>query len=306
VIERVRGSKVKRRRGRRSGWHPKTAEKIELAREILEAHHPMTLRQVFYQLVSRLVIENSVSSYAMLSRLLAEARIRGIIPWEWMEDRTRRPRTVSMWDDLPDYGNSMLHWYRRNVWADQPSYVEVWLEKDALSGIFENILDPYGVTLNVGRGFDGWSSLNEAADRYRQQGGDDVSVVDGHIYSGDSTILYFGDFDPSGEDMVRSLKERLGAIGAHPEIIKCALTRDDIDRYHLPPMMTKKKDTRAKAFIAKHGDIAVELDALPVDVLTSQLVDEVEARMDLDALEATRELEKQERQRLREMLVELE
>lgn len=189
-----------------------------------------------------------------------------------------------MWDDLPDFGRSAAAGYRRDVWASQPAYLEVWLEKDALSGIFEDILEPYGVTLNVGRGYDGWDSIHNAAERF----GDGDGV----------TLLYFGDFDPSGEDMVRSLGERLADQGATPLIIKCALTAEDVRRYRLPPAFTKITDSRRAAFVAKHGDISVELDALPLDALQARLHTEVRSRMDLEALQAVRDVEREERQRL--------
>jgi hypothetical protein len=117
-----------------------------------------------------------------------------------------------------------------------------------------------------------------------------------------TTILYFGDFDPSGEDMVRSLGERLAFFEVEPTIKKCALTADDVTRYQLPPDFTKATDTRRAAFVEKYGDIAVELDALPVEVLRARLVEEVEALMDLQALAEIRQLENEERQRLADAL----
>ncbi len=266
------------------GKHQKTLDILETTLDVLADHHPMTVRQVYYQLVSRQVIENNRSQYQAVSNILVDARKDGTIPWEWIEDRLRRPRRVSMWDDLGVFTQTVLAAYRRNVWGTQPDYVECWLEKDALSGIFEDAVRPYGVTLNVGRGYDGWDSLHHAAERY----------ADWDF----TTVLYFGDFDPSGEDMVRSLGERLAFFGVEPEIIKCALTREDITRYNLPPDFTKTTDSRAAAFIAKHGDICVELDALPPDVLRDRVIEAVEARMDLEALEATRTIEATEKDRL--------
>jgi hypothetical protein len=213
-----------------------------------------------------------------------DARKDGIIPWEWIEDRLRRPRQVSMWSSLEEFAEIAKLAYRRDVWDFQPSYFEVWLEKDALSGIFEDILDRFGATLNLGRGFDGWTSIRDAAVR---------------LGEGDGTeILYFGDFDPSGEDMVRSLRERLSWFGSEPQIVKCALTLDDVRRYNLPTDLTKATDTRQAAFVAKYGDVSVELDALPADVLRARLIQEVEARMDTAALDRVRGIEQDERSRL--------
>jgi hypothetical protein len=160
------------------GRHARTQTILDAAIEVLGQHNPMTLRQAYYQLVARQVIENSRSQYQALSKLLVQARLQGDIPWEWIEDRTRRPRRVSMWAGLSDFAQTARRAYRRNVWATQPGYLEVWLEKDALSGIFEDVLNSYGLTLNVGRGYDGWDSIYNAAGRF--------SGI------GDATILYFG------------------------------------------------------------------------------------------------------------------
>lgn len=88
------------------------------------------------------------------------------------------------------------------------------------------------MTLNVGRGFDGSDSIHNAAQRL----------------GADETVLYFGDFDPSGGDMVRSPRERLASLGSRPEIVKCAPTFGDVQRYALPPDFTKATDTRRAAF----------------------------------------------------------
>jgi hypothetical protein len=269
------------------GRQEKTIQLIEIAKDILSEGHPMTVRQVYYQLVSRQVIKNNRGQYQAVSNALVSARREGIIPWGWVEDRLRRPRHVSMWSGLPSFAETCRIAYRRDVWKTQSNYLEVWLEKDALSGIFEDVLNSYGVTLNVGRGYDGWDSIHNAAKRYADKS---------------ATVLYFGDFDPSGEDMVRSLISRLGDQGAEPEVIKCALTREDIRHYKLPPDFAKKTDTRTAAFIVKHGDISVELDALPPVVLRNRLVEEVSRRMDLKALKAIKTIEEKERAELVKLL----
>jgi len=266
------------------GTHGKTLALIAEAHDILSEHNPMTLRQLYYQLVARQVIKNTLNRYKALSRVISDARWDGLIPWEWIEDRLRRPRHVSMWNDLADFGRDVVRAYRRDVWASQSGRVEAWCEKDALSGIFEDALEPYGVTLSVGRGYDSTTSVKSAADRF----GDGDGV----------TVLYFGDFDPSGWDMTRSLTERLAWFGCEPEVVRCALTPDDIARHNLPPDFTKVTDTRRARFVARHGDVSVELDALPVDVLRDRIVTEVEARIDLDALAEVKHIEAGERAKL--------
>jgi hypothetical protein len=197
-----------------------------------------------------------------VSNALVDARKEGSIPREWIEDRLRRSREVSMWDNLGDLINAAVNGHRRDVWPTQPAYVEVWLE--------------------------GAPRLFDLPDELIP-----------------TTVLYFGDFDLSGEVMVRSLGERLEFFGIHPTIKKCALTADDVTRYQLPPDFTKTADIRRAAFVAKYGDMAVELDALPVDVLRARVVEEVEALMDLDALAEVRRIEEDERRRLAEAVCDL-
>jgi hypothetical protein len=257
--------------------HAKTLTLINTARDILQSYNPMTVRQVYYRLVAAQVINNNRSEYQAVSKALATARKDGFIPWEWIEDRLRKPRHVSMWDSMGEFARTAAQAFRLDVWQTQQHYLEVWLEKDALSGIFENVLNPYGVTLNVGRGYDGWSSIHGAARRF--------------MTGINKTILYYGDFDPSGEDMVRSLRDRLAFFGCEPEIIKCALTLDDIQQYNLPPDPTKSTDTRQAAFIKKYGDMAVELDALPPEVLATSIKKAVESLIDLRNLAELRRQE---------------
>jgi len=268
----------------------KTLELIESARAVLAEYHPMTVRQVFYQLVSRLVLKNTEQQYKQLSRHLTTAREEGIIPDEWIEDRTRRPRDVPMWDGLDEFLSDARYWYRRNVWNTQPRYVVLWVEKDALSGIFEEITNEYGVTLVVGRGYNSHSIKAEMAKRFQS--------IEKPI-----TILYFGDFDPSGENIYQNLKESFPRdFGISLEIKKVALRFEDIERYQLPPNPAKKTDSRAGSFIEKYGDISVELDALPLPVLQKRIRESIHHRMDMEALLQVAQVEAKEKARLVSML----
>lgn len=260
------------------------------AREELAAGHPMTLRQVHYRLVSRddVVHPNTISAYNTLGGWLRDDRLAGDVPWEWMEDRLRVAKGWQMWTDPAEFLGDVQSDYYRNPWQDQSHYVEVWCEKDALSGIFSDALSRYRVTLNIGRGYDGWSSIKRAADRYYRRKDEGI----------DTTVLYFGDFDPSGEDMHRSLIERFATLGVYPEIPKAALTPEDARR--LPGDVTKADDTRAAAFVAKYGDLAVELDALPVGQLRSRIQQGVEEWMDMEALSENARIERAQREKLRD------
>jgi len=239
---------------RRRRTNAETSEIKAVIHAVLEANHPMTVRQIYYQLVARQVVENRQAQYQAISTLLVRMRQSGEVPWDYVEDRNRRPRTAQMWDASAELLEAVHGAYRRDVWTEQEHYFEMWLEKDALSGIFEDVLRPFGITLNVGRGYDGWSSIRNAAERIKAQ-------------DKPSTIYYWGDFDPSGEDMHRSLIERLAFFDCHPEIVKVGLTKQQIEEYNLPSDPAKTTDSRRAGFVERHGDLSVELDALPVDVL---------------------------------------
>ena len=144
------------------------------------------------------------------------------------------------------------------------------------------------MTLNVGRGYDGWDSIRNAAERYGDGSG--------------TAVLYFGDHDPSGEDMLRSLEVRLAHFDCRPELLKIALTLEDVRRYDLPPNPTKSTDTRQAAYVDRHGDKCWELDALPPPVLRERIVAALQERMDLDALERVEKHQERDRRKLERLL----
>ena len=259
----------------------KTLDLIKEAFNVLSEYNPMTLRQVYYQLVSKQIIENKKSEYQRLDNALILARKEGLIPYDWIEDRTRRPRDIAMWEDLKDYLEAVRYSYRKNIWSRQKNYVLVWVEKEALSEIFRKIVEPYGVTLVVGRGYNSLSIKKELADRFKSM---NKSVI----------ILYFGDFDPSGEDIYRDLIDSFSFFETRPKIEKIALTREQVEEYHLPFDFTKKTDARASKFIDKYGDMAVELDALPIQVLQGLIKENIEKYLDAKAFNSVIAEEEQE------------
>jgi hypothetical protein len=272
-----------------------TIDIIRAAQAVLEGYGPsasLTIRQLYYQLVVAKVLPNSQSSYKKVGRAMVKARKEGLIPWGRIEDRLRLPRGKQMWPDVATYLRAVANSFHADVWEWQPRYMEFWLEKEALAGIFEEELDRFGIILNVGRGYDGWSSIRNAANRFKRWAEKRSEIEGSRRGTGDCTIVYFGDFDPSGEDMVRSLEERLGFFGVRPVVYKSSITPSDIERYNLPPDPTKLTDSRSPAFIAEHGRMStVELDALPIRALQQRIRREASSRMDPTALQAARDVE---------------
>lgn len=222
---------------------------------------------MYYQLVSRDVIPNQAVEYTRLSNVLKKGRMSGIVDWDAIEDRVRKPKLPYWVYDQEDAMQDMIKQYRLDRMKGQDQKIEVWIEKDALSGILSRVTNKYHCRMMVNRGY---SSLSAMYDVY------------GRLNSGD-TILYFGDHDPSGLDMVRDIRERLYSFnGLDIEVVPVALNMDQIHMYDPPPNPTKVQDPRAGWYIEQWGHTSWELDALQPQVLIDLAEGEILKRIDLD------------------------
>lgn len=250
-----------RERFKNVNFKAESRERIDQANEIIAEYQAqgltLTLRQLYYQFVSRNIIPNVERSYKNLSSLLNDARMAGLVDWSAIEDRVRVPRRASEWRSISDLVESAVEAFRLPRWADQDYYAELWVEKDALAGVLEPLGDEYHVTVMVNRGYSSASAMYDSSKRFIRKR--DKSCV----------LFYLGDFDPSGEDMVRDIRDRLTTFEADVEVTKIALTQAQIDQYDPPPNPAKTSDPRAAEFIAKNGATSYEVDALPPDVLQS-------------------------------------
>lgn len=261
-------------------WTEFQFDKLNKVRDTLhelEEFKPLTLRQIYYQLVGKGYIENNVSQYGMLSKLIKHARIDGYISWEDIEDRVRSYHDLTGWYNSENFIKAsvkqFLTNYQRDLLQSQNIYPEIWIEKDALSSIFTRVAAPYTIPVVVCRGFSSVSFLN------------DYKVRLSNYPNRKPVLLYFGDFDPSGVEMLTAmettLRDELGVVGI--KFKRIALLKEDIYKYKLPhsPDALKKTDTRAKKHIAEYGEIAVELDALPPKVLQSKIKEAIEDELDM-------------------------
>jgi hypothetical protein len=149
--------------------------------------------------------------------------------------------------------------YRKDLWRDADCYVEIWLEKDALSGVLWPITSLYDVPLMVARGYASLSFLHGSAEY--------LNELDVPAY-----VYHLGDFDPSGVNAAEKIEETLRELApdADIEFQRIAVTEEQIAFWDLPTRPTKKSDTRSKGF----GDTSVELDAIEPEQLRT-LVDDV-------------------------------
>jgi len=240
---------------------------VDAALDIFQQYDTaITLRQLYYRLVSRLLIPNTINSYKRLSRIMVKAREDGDVPLNCIEDRSRRVlgRGDMGYNSAEEYLKKKIttlqdSWksFTMPMWDDQPKNVMISLEKDALSRLVSREANRFSVRTFPTRGYPSFSYVQEMSRYITNQLGGKPTVV-----------LYFGDFDPSGVDIERDLSERLEKYGAKDFTVKrIALTADQIKKYRLPPMPVKMSDARADSFLEEHGDRAVELDALDPNLL---------------------------------------
>lgn len=243
----------------------------------------LTLRQAYYQLVAQDMIPNTQQSYKQLGVLVNDARLAGLIDWDAIEDRTRFLRYNEHWETVGGVIESAAYSYHLDHWAGQENYVEVWVEKDALIGIVEQISKKLDVSHFSCRGYVSQSEMWNAAMRIRKRNRDGQNVI----------LLHLGDHDPSGIDMSRDIRDRLNMFGAHGfEFHRLALNMDQINVYDPPPNPAKITDTRAKAYIGKYGRESWELDALDPKVIRDIIGENVAKYRDEKMYQAIVEKEK--------------
>jgi hypothetical protein len=281
----VYGSSPINRRARR------TRREIESIREalynLLEQQNPMTVRQVFYRLVSQGVIDKTENEYKnSVGRLLVSMRRAGEIPYGWIADATRWQRKPDTYSSLESALRYTARTYRRSLWDDQDVYVEIWTEKDAIAGIIMEETDPWDVPLMVSRGFSSLSYLYEAAEAIKHK-------------NKPAWLYYFGDHDPSGVHIDKNIKQNLRQLAPKADIrfVRLAVRPEQIEEWDLPTRPTKRSDSRGKNF---EGE-SVEVDAIPPDLLRELVRYAITQHVDMDKLEVLRVAEASEREILKKI-----
>lgn len=291
---------------RSTNFRADTLGRITQAQSIIREYdgQKLTARQIYYQFVARDLIPNTPRSYQNLTAILTDARYAGLIDWESIEDRGREPDVPGEWDTIDQIVDAAVNQWRSPRWRDQPKYVELWVEKQALAGVLAPIARRNHVPLMVNKGYSSASAMKASADRmleacgvtvvvqcdncasdfdYRDANGsckyceEKTQAMFRYNYaSGDNegdeceevekeiVVLYLGDHDPSGKDMVRDIRDRLTEFGVpNLKVDAIALTTAQVRKFNPPPNPAKITDSRAAAYIAEFGNQSWELDALP-------------------------------------------
>lgn len=246
----------------------------------------LTLRQLYYQFVARDIIPNTQASYKNLGSLINDARLAGMVDWDAIVDRTRSIRGLQHWGHPSQIVGACSESYHLDRWDDQPYRPEVWIEKDALVGIFERVCRELDVPLLSCRGYTSQSEMWGAGQRLL-----------GYKDSGQKPIIFhFGDHDPSGRDMSRDIKDRLQMFTRGGFYFKrLALNMDQVEQYDPPPNPAKVTDSRAEAYIQEFGDESWELDALEPAVLADLCRTAIRNIMDTGRMSA--KIDEQQRHR---------
>lgn len=303
---------------------PATQAIIDRANDIIDEYNgqALTLRQVYYRFIATDTIpdawiddeynrkhhlpagtKNTIKNYKRLCGILNDGRYAGLIDWAAIEDRGRRPDLPHQWDSIDDLMESALSQFRLPRWDGQRHYVELWVEKQALAGVLEPIADEYHVALLLDKGYNSASAIYESAQRI-------TGTLNAFLVPPKPVILYVGDHDPSGEDMVRDLADRLVELSPNCrrriEIRKVALTMEQIRFYDPPPNPAKTTDSRYARYAAEHGDDAWEVDAIPPNELLRIVREALESLLDRPAMEEIIAQEKAQTGQLRKALARVQ
>lgn len=271
----------------------------------------LTNRQLYYQLVGKDLIPNKNKVYKKICSFITDERYAGKIDWEAIEDKERIPEMPSEWNDVSSLIRSAISSFRLYRWEDQEYYVEMYCEKKAGINVLKPIANKYHMFFGFNKGYSSASAMYDLAKRIKEQQENGKKTV----------ILYFGDHDPSGLDMVRDIKDRITEFltkGNDPieiddynfdsdednepyfKVINVALTQEQIKKFNPPPNPAKITDPRAKAYIKKYGNVSWELDSLDALELRGIAEDSIYDYINMEKYNAWIKKEKEQKKALEE------
>lgn len=240
----------------------------------------VTLRQLFYRLVSALILTNTRADYSTLSSRTAAARRAGTFPA--LADKTRAVRRMACWDGPDALLAAARVQYRRDRTEGQEVTLVLGVEKEGLvEQLSQWFGDPLGLPIVALHGYSSQTYADDIRDFVESTGRPAI-------------LAYAGDFDPSGEDIERDFVAR---TDCWQKVIRVALTPAQVEEYELPPMPGKATDTRAAGFVARHGELVqVEVDALDPRDLRLLFQQQVDRYTDTSLVAEILALEAEERE----------
>jgi hypothetical protein len=254
--------------------------------EVLDDEHPATLRGTFYRVISAGAVAKSEAGYKLVGRQVLKLRRSGDLPYSWITDGTRYILKPRSWNDLDEMLEDAAASYRLMLWRDQNINVQMFTEKDAITGVISGVTAEWDVPLGVLRGYSSESFAWSVAES---------------LPTWKPTIMYqLGDHDPSGVDAWRNFAEKVTAFAPEADVRfeRLAVLPEQIELWDLPTRPTKRTDSRSGGFVGE----SVEVDAIAPSMLRTLVRRAIEQHIDPDALALTRSVEASERDVLTEMI----
>lgn len=254
-------------------------------------HYPLLNYKFFRNTKRRTLYVNDRKSYQDLSDLITRLRLLGEIPWEAVSDETRPVALWNVWASprafIREQLNGFLKGYFRDLLQSQPNHVEVVCEKNTIYRMVKDVTAKYCLPTMSGRGFSSIDPVHEIYERYQRSGKDTLVVI------------VCSDYDAEGQWIPqvtgRTLRDDFSVFASDVEIIKAAVTAEQIERYELPSDNEAKCDTaRQCKFIAQFGEHAYELEALEPRILQAELVEVIDQVIDVEAFNAELDAEKED------------
>jgi len=266
-------------------YYSSTRKLLEQIKQVVDSYSmPITSRQIFYRLVALNAVKNTKDGYGKVCRICTKGRYTGHLDWDKIVDDTRGSYKTQDWESMEKAIENRINNFRFDRWSDSKYYLEIFVEKRGMVNTLYEITNDLDVHLTACGGFDSTSNIWNSAHRFYKKQNEGKEIK----------ILYFGDFDPSGDYMHEVVKEKLREFGIDVDVKRVCLNFNHVEDYSLPisyEVKVKKSDgriydkleadPRAQSFIAKHGRLMqVEIDALDPSVLAGFVEDSILKYMD--------------------------
>lgn len=248
-------------------FKPDTLNLIMVINDIVDDYQEqgfrLTVRQLYYQLVARDIIPNTLQEYKRVAGIINDGKLAGLIDWEAIEDRTREFVRQTRWTSGAQILRAAVSSYHKDMWKHQAYRVFVVVEKEALVGVLEPTCRDYDIPILAARGYPSGTVVREFVQSDIIQCASEWKVP---------LILHLGDHDPSGIDMTRDLEKRLELFtGMEVDVKRIALNMNQIEELRPPKNPAKSTDSRFAAYKKEFGESSWELDALSPTYLANLL-----------------------------------
>lgn len=278
-------------------WNDESRERLDQVYAVLDEFEeflPLTLRQIYYRLVAQRRVENSRAAFGAVASICKHARVEGLISWADIDDRPGGFYDLSGCYDtrvfVEESLKALMSGYYRNLMQTQDAYLELWVDAPSMRTFFSAIARRYSVSMALCGGFSSVSFLNDFMNRAFD------AVREGRR----PVILFFGSYAPGGTDLLESMKATFAKEESLSNISfkRIALGRDDVTRHRLPanPDAIRGAANGGRRRAARFGELPVELDALPPDLLERMIREAIEAEIDLALFRSEQERQRADRE----------